>query len=290
MSDRHSYADVVSGIADQTAPTSAEIRELRLRLQPAPVRSRTQPRPWWELPAIMAIASACVLAVIVLSSPWIERHRSTDASMALASSSPTELEVSSLVSLVHNGTGLMEGTIDDLSILWEQGLIDIDVVPKRGVAVAIETSEAYVHVIGTHLTIARFDLATSVSVEHGLVAVQCLDHLGASAPIVQIGPREELTCEGTDPSKVLRHAVSLRSEGADPARILALLERGLTRSEDGPLHFELVAASIGPLIDLGRTEEALAAIDRYLTAGDLPRSDRFRALAEKLRADGSLPE
>jgi len=291
MSERRDYSDVVSEVADQTAPTSAEIRQLRLRMEPEKRTSRARSRPWWELPALMTVATACVLALIVLASPWLLSHRLDDeASWELASTRPTELAVGSLVSLVHNGTGWVEGSVDNVAIVWEAGVLDIAVVPDRDVVVNIETPEAYVRVVGTQLQVSRVDVNTRVTVAQGSVSIRCLHHDGGSDPAVEVAADGQHHCATTDADAVLMQAVLLRGEGANAQRILALITHGLTLAEDGPVHFELVAASVAPLLDLGQRDEALAAIDRYLAAGDLPRSQRFRDLAEKIRAGGSLEE
>jgi len=290
MSDSRNYSDVLADVAVETAATSDEIRRLRLRFAPDSSRSRAQKRPWYELPTVLAAACALVFAIIVAASPWLEGLRGDEISWELASTQPTTLPVGHLISLVHTGTGLVEGTYNDLSIAWDDGLLDIDVVPDRGVRVAIDTTEAHVRVVGTRLTVERGDLSTSVAVQHGLVAVTCLDHLGRTSPTVEVGAGADHRCRSTDPDEVHALAVQLRQDGEDPERIVELAAHGLELVDDGPVYFELLADSIAPLIEVDRKAEAIDAIERYLEGGDLPRAGKYRQLLENLKKDGSLEE
>ena len=284
MTRRKSYRDVVSDVAEETAATEVEIRQLMDRVRPQTRFSRSQTRPRWELPALTALAAACALGLILLASPWLPSSWLEDeVSWELNSGRPTELDVGSLVALVHNGTGWVEGSTRNMAIGWQAGVIDIAVVPGEDVIVNIETPEAQIRVVGTELRVSRMDVSTRISVSKGRVEVRCLRHDGGQGPVVQVAAEVAHTCATTDADVALRQAVRLRGESATPERILEVIAHGLTLATEGPVHYELLAASVGPLLDLGRHQDALTAIETYLAAGDLPRSERFRDLADEIR-------
>lgn len=241
-------------------PRRGAVDRLRTR------RPRVRSQRW----ILLIPALALLLWLLRPPSPLSER---------LTSEHLTERELTSAVRLGYQGAGTVSGTVRDPRIRWEAGTLDVAVAPGRGVALAVETDEAVVHVVGTAFTVTRDALGTAVAVTHGRVRVSCT---GASTRELAAGERVE--CLPVRPAAWIGRAQALIARGRPTDEVLAAVDRGLGLAAPGdPAAGELVALRIRVLMEARRYADALAAAEAYLESGATPRRPEVEELARALR-------
>lgn len=187
------------------------------------------------------------------------------------------------VSLSFSGNGAVSGTTESPRIDWERGTVNVEVQPNRGIHLTVETREAEVRVVGTGFSVSRDALGTRVEVLHGKVAVTC-----TTGESVTLEGGAGHTCLPSSPAALLGRARAQDAAGADPAEVLATLERGLALASPGPVQDELRVRRIEALVAAGRVDHALTAAREYLDAGAALRRTEVRRIAANLgyRAGG----
>lgn len=179
------------------------------------------------------------------------------------------------VQLSWLGAGEVEGPPEAPELRWDQGTLNVEVVPDQGIQLTVRTREARVRVVGTGFSVTRDGLGTRVHVRHGRVEVGCAD----AEPVV-LSAGGEHACLPISAAGLLGRARALGAAGAPAADILATLDRGLALQATGPVADELSVARIRALLDAGRRDEALGAADGYLAAGGL-RADEVAVLRDE---------
>lgn len=182
------------------------------------------------------------------------------------------------VELSYTGWGLVSGSERQPHIEWGAGTLHVDVAPKQGIDLEIETPHGVVQVVGTVFDVHVDDLGTRVEVERGKVRVMC--ELGATT-LLEAG--DETLCQRTSPASLLRFANSAkRSKVAGPAKVLSLADQGLAlQPEPSPVRDELRMLRFSSLVDLKRFPEARTAGDDYLANPNAP--ERGRVLRTTFR-------
>jgi ferric-dicitrate binding protein FerR (iron transport regulator) len=235
------------------------------------------------------VPRALAVATLLVASFLFFGVRSGERALAvpLASATPIDRNLTPEVDLSFQGTGEASGTRLAPRIRWDAGTLALDVEPNAGIALTVETPDGRAEVRGTTFSVTRDDFGTSVTVVHGSVAVTCLDGraglLGAGASLV---------CEPVRAAGMLSRAHALRDAGADPATLLAAIDRGLSLVSPGDAtRAELLALRLDVLVGAGRNAEALAAAEAYLAEGHGPRTADVTAWANTLRTlhPGSPP-
>jgi hypothetical protein len=216
-------------------------------------------QPWssvrWGFP--LALAAALLLTLASLPRWKGEGDPGRPIADALVSETAwTASAPTPEVSLRFQGSGAVSGDAQHPMVRWHVGSLDVDVVPDRGVELAVVTREARVSVIGTGFTVTRDALGTHVRVRHGRVSVAC----GTREPAF-LDPGDEIACLPTTAIGFLARANQLGDQGAPPADILAAAEGGLSLSnsgaDDATIRDELVRLRAEALYDVGRAAEAL---------------------------------
>ena len=189
---------------------------------------------------------------------------------------PADLAPFPGVHLAYNsGYGELGGTTRSPSIQWIAGKLEVEVEPDRGIQLAVLTEEATVRVIGTRFTVEREDAQTVVGVERGKVEVTCSD-----GERVQLTAGQRHQCASLSPSKLALRALRLRERGADPAEVLAVVERGLERAQQGDAAWSrLSVLSMQAAVDLDQRDRAQAQALSYLDAGHARLRDEVLRLA-----------
>lgn len=227
------------------------------------------------------VVRALAVAALLLASFLIFGVGSRERALAvpLASATPIDRILTPEVDLSFQGTGQATGTRLAPRIRWDAGTVALDVQPNAGIALIVETPDGRAEVRGTAFSVTRDDFGTTVTVTHGSVAVTCLDGraglLGAGASLV---------CEPVRAAGMLSRAHALHDAGADPATLLAAIDRGLSLASPGDAtRPELLALRLDVLVGAGRDAEALAAAEAYLAEGNGPRTADVTAWANALR-------
>lgn len=163
------------------------------------------------------------------------------------------------VALSYDGIGEITGTSDAPRIRWDHGTINVEVSSGKGIALAVETREAKVRVVGTGFTVQRDALGTQVSVRHGRVEVDC----GTEVTRV-LDAGDEVTCLPRSAATLLGRARALQAAGGSEAEVLETLDRALAMPDKTPAYADEIAARrIQTLLALGRHQDALDAAQGY---------------------------
>lgn len=248
--------------------TPEGLARVRARLARRPAR---RPVGWVLAGSSLTLAAAMAATALVIGQPGpqpIERPLAQEA---------TPLQLGPHVVATSEGQGHVTGTSRDLSIAWEAGRLELDVVPDEGVTLTVHTPEGTVRVTGTQLVVVRDALGTSVEVLDGSAELSC--DAGPDAPLLQ---GEQHLCPPTTAAGLLARGRALQASGAPSEAILGVLDQGLILATPGPVQGELLAARIGPLIDQGRPAEALASAEEALQL-EVPRASALRRFAAGLR-------
>lgn len=174
-----------------------------------------------------------------------------------------------------DGLGRAVGTPRDLRVEWMAGQLAIDVTPKRGVSLTVQTDEATVHVVGTRFDVLRDAEGTTVSVREGRVATRC-----ASGPERVLGAGERVECLPITPAALLGRARAQGRRGADPTEILATLDA--VRGDTGAVATEVTLLRAATLADADQESDALLLAEQALEAGGGHRRVELLRLATTL--------
>jgi len=254
------HAELLRDHAHQ--PSDAEIARVR-RSAMERISRRRRP-PVWTL-APVAIAAALTVA-------WLAWPEAPIEPQPLASADRwSQTDAQPGVQLAFHG----QGQVSSPSVVsWEQGELQVEVEPDRGIEFHVETAEASIRVVGTVFSVERSNLGTSVSVERGKVEVTCQDE---HTQAVTAG--EAWLCLRS-PAAALHWADSY--QGADTSAVLRVVERGLARSTPGePVHDELEVLRIQTLAQHGRTAAALDAAEAHIERGAEHRAQEVRQIAAR---------
>lgn len=240
-------------------------------------------RPRRPVVAVAGVAAGLALAAAVL---WAlatpsRVDRSLDGAGAVALGDRVEVQAS--------GKGSVSGDARDMRLRWNDGELSVEVEPQKGVALAVQTEEAEVRVVGTGFTVVRDALGTHVEVRHGRVAVTCV-----RGDALELGTGESHTCLPTTAAGSLGRALA-RRDTADATRQLAELDAALALPDAvGPVRAELRVLRAGALLAAGRRDEALVEAEATLAADAATRPVELHRLAARLRMEhddcaGALP-
>jgi len=273
------------------AQVAASRRALETPWRPSFVGG-ARPRNPWQAPAFAAAGLAC-LAIAVL---WTQRADDPtvvdDEGPALvqAPTAPEVLPETELAAtgdaqvvtpipglqLALQGQGVLSGTHEAPVVAWRRGRIDVEVEPKLGIGLVVQTDEGDIRVVGTGFSVDRDLLGTHVEVRHGRVVVICR---GAAERSLAAG--DATTCLPVTAAGLLGRARLLGGTGASADQVLQSVRAGLAASErtDG-IWGELVYLQMTTLANAGRHDEARAAAARYVDSGQLPRRDEALRLVD----------
>jgi len=229
------------------------------RLRARPFQARTQTR-WLPIGAAVGMAAAVMLALLWPPTP-------APLSARLAAATRTDQALTPKVQLGYAGAGEVAGTDQAPRIRWEAGTLEVDVTPKQGIDLSVETDEGLVQVVGTSFSVTRDALGTAFSVSRGAVRVTCV---GASP--VDLGANERVVCLPVRTAGWLGRVQALAQAGRSTDELLAEIDRGLKGAAPAdPAAGELLALRIRVLLDAQRLDEALVAAEAYLASGAEPR-------------------
>lgn len=174
--------------------------------------------------------------------------------------------------------GLGEATWDGklVRIDWEEGTLTSSVAPQQGIDLSVHTREAVVSVVGTAFTVTRDADGSHVSVDHGVVAVDCE---GGDSLTLRAG--EAHTCGPVSAGQWLVQIDRLFASGSDSERIRTSIRRGIRYSAVGdPLRGELMAREVQLLLRDGDRSEAAAVAQQYLDEGYTVRAQQLLPVTE----------
>jgi hypothetical protein len=223
--------------------------------------------------AALALAAALAAAVLLPGAP-------APLSERLSAPAPTDRALTPHVALAYTGVGDVAGTERAPRIRWEAGTLDVDVTPRQGIDLSVETDEGTVRVIGTSFSVTRDAMGTTVAVSRGHVRVACGD---TGERDLRAG--DQLECPPVRAAGWIGRTQALMRAGRGADELLAAIDHGRAlAAPDDPAAGELVAMRIRVLMESGRYEEALTAAEAYLASSAAPRRDEVAKLAEALRA------
>ncbi|MEQ1568986.1 MAG: FecR domain-containing protein [Myxococcota bacterium] len=224
-------------------PPAAAVGRLHHQLDVRAARRRSG----WGWPVVVAPLVLATAAALV----WLR-----------PAAAPDPLEH---VKLGFDGLGHVEQAGPSPVVVWEDGRVDVEVEPNRGVKLAVKTEEATVTVVGTAFSVSRAAFATEVTVDHGIVAVACAD--GGEHRLLA---GQRVTCLPSEPAALLRRAVALGPTGDAAARARAI-DAGLGLAPEGhPLRAELLARRV-ELLAASDPRAAIGAAEAYLATGSAAR-------------------
>ncbi|MCB9665995.1 MAG: FecR domain-containing protein [Alphaproteobacteria bacterium] len=239
------------------------VQRVRARLG----RSLARRRQRAAVGAMVAVAAVALLSLLLRPAPPV----------LLDAAHPGTLRTLPGVVIHHAGDGRVAGTEAAPRVAWEQGDLDVEVDPARGIDLVVATPDARVEVVGTVFQVRCDALGTHVGVTRGKVAVACGD-----GPARSLVPDEQpITCLPHDPGRLLGRARTLRAQGAPVDEVLASLDAALAVSSPLDLASELVSTRLAVLVEAGRTGEARATARRYLE--DFPEGTRRAEVEAFLR-------
>lgn len=207
------------------------------------------------------------------------------ASGLQALSGPAAVHLTDDVRLTYEGEGWVSGTERDLLLTWDVGQLTVQVEPDQGVELQVATPEGSVWITGTAFTINRDKVqGTDVEVLRGQVKVQCI-----RGEEVFLDPGQQHHCQPIDPDMLLKQAIGLVRDQADPQQILGVADLGLQecRQGCGDSQAGLMRYRIQALYALERYDEALLAIQAYrelAPATSDPRIDRLEQAIQRKQA------
>ncbi|NCG17600.1 MAG: hypothetical protein GWP91_01105 [Rhodobacterales bacterium] len=249
-------------------PDERRISHLRDRFDQSRAQRSTRLLPWALVGATL-MATAAVLSLMPEAA----------CDVPLRTDGVTALAWSDTVALSLQGHGRAQGTSHDLVIDWEMGTLDVNVVPKTGTSVVVQTQEGTVRVLGTVFQVTRDALGATTSVSRGKVQVDCED--GWSVVVtVERGPH---TCLRTGPGGLLRRADALEERGESSEVVLQTLNRGLSIADsDAAVYGELLVRRMQLHAAHGPAVAAFVDADRYLALGQQARTSDVLRLAGRL--------
>ena len=249
-------------------PTEAEIQRVRRAAMERVAQRRRVPSWAWASAAVVAAATLAWLAWPQAPAP---QHLASVDDWSQAHAQPG-------VQLAFHG----QGQVSSPSVVtWEQGELEVEVEPERGIDFRVVTAEASIRVVGTVFAVERSSLGTSVTVKRGMVEVTCQDE-----PTESVSSGQAHLCLRS-PAAALHWADSHPEGTAND--VLRVLDRGLARSSPGdPVHDELEVLRIQTLAQDGRARDALRAATDRLDRAEPHRTREVRQIAARaaLELDG----
>ena len=266
-------------LAQLPGPSPVVVARVRTRLTAV----APQKQSGWRLVGIgmtTALAAATALFFVGRSlEPVVAPPVAVNAALSAGSDWAIDTKVPG-VALSYTGNGSMAGLADAPQIQWNEGTINVEVVPDHNIRLAVETKEAKVRVVGTGFTVARdATLGTTVNVRHGKVEVDCSGEL---TRVLVAG--DSLTCLPVTASGLNARAMKLTERGASNAEILATVDRGLALPDAvGSVGDELATRRFGLLLAMGRQQEALEHARKFVAEhASAPRRAQVIAAAAEL--------
>lgn len=214
----------------------------------------------------MTVVALAATAVLWFTAP--EPPRRMDLGVAVT---PEHHEWSPEIRLEALGEGAVSGVSRDATIQWSSGTVRVEVEPHTGTQLTVVTKEAHVRVVGTRFDVQRDGLGSTITVDHGRVAVQCGDGWHGDLTAGQ-----HHTCLPLTPAELLGRATALLDDGRGD-EVSATLDRGLALA-DGPVRGELLARRMRLRASEGDVDGALADATAYL-ASPSGRDDEVRRFA-----------
>ncbi|MEZ4240649.1 MAG: hypothetical protein R3F59_31760 [Myxococcota bacterium] len=268
---------VRSRLDRQLVPATAVLASLpaspdRLAVQRVRARLRARPEPaGWPVRTVgaaLALGAVAMAASMVVGAdgeaPRAERYLVGDGTSVLAPH----------VLARHDGEGTVQTGPDGVTIDWELGRLELDVMAQD--TVAVHTAEGDVHATGTALAVERDALGTRVAVSRGEAELTCAG--GAADPL---GAGASAECLPTTAAGLLNRARAQQDAGDAPDALLATVARGLAASPEPAVAGELLALQVGALVSAGRDAEALTAAETAVQGSPDP------ARAASLRRTGA---
>ncbi len=256
LQDRLAAARAAEEVVDallRELPGPADGADARVRARVHRSLRRPRGRPAWALPVAAAAASAA-LTLIVLR--LADRPPALDVALAADAALPAGL------ALGIEGEGHLVGTATAPRIRWRRGTLRVEVDPAAGLAVAVDTPEAEIAVVGTVFTVRRGPLGTTVAVERGGVAVRCR----AEERGRRLDALTEATCPPTTPAGLLARARALQGAG-DAAGAAGAAAAGLAMAPGEAVRIELALCRVEALGAAGPRDVALAAASSLVSEG-----------------------
>ncbi|MEM6931910.1 MAG: FecR domain-containing protein, partial [Myxococcota bacterium] len=150
-------------------PDPSAVDRLWVRFQTTQaLEGRRRRQRWVAGGGVLAFAAAAV--GLWLTAPELPREQDLSARVT-----PSAHEWSPWIHLEALGEGSIAGTSRDATVDWTSGTVRVSVEPNTDTSLSVVTKEAHVHVVGTKFDVHRDALGSTVSVEHGRVAVECGD-------------------------------------------------------------------------------------------------------------------
>ena len=237
--------------------------------------SRQRPAAPWQPLALASGATLIAAAAAVLATRAAPRIEPLEAIET------QHVAWSADVRLDYQGRGVAEGSEQDLSVQWDDGILRAEVAPERGNRVEVRTKEAVVTVVGTVFAVERGPLGTTTWVDRGEVHVACTD--GSEHTVT--ADTASATCLPTRPGALLGRADALLARDAEPEMVLDTLARGLAVAEPGsPTEGELLARRLEQEARQGELGKVLATGSAYVEAGHTLRIAAIAASATRMAA------
>lgn len=253
-------------------PDDRAATRVRRRVR-ATLAERAEPRRGWVPWTLAGACAAAAVALVVLRPP---PPQPLDLEIASEQASQA-ITLSEHVRLAAQGRGHAAGTDRAPRVQWDQGSLSVDVDPGQGVDLMVSTDEATVRVVGTSFVVERSALGTQVSVQRGVVQVNC-----ASGSESRLTAGDGVECVPVRPPTLLGRARALSARGDPPEAVLEALDAAERPDNPAALAGEILALRVDTLRHAGRDAEALAAAQRYLDAGYTPRRQEVRRIAASL--------
>lgn len=178
------------------------------------------------------------------------------------------------VSMTANGRGQMFGTTRSPRLHWEEGKVELEITPNKGVDLVVSTDEGTARVVGTGFSVERTPFGTTVAVTHGRVAVDC-----SAGPSALLTAGEALECVHTRPSALLGRARAQVQRGDSAKEVLATLDLATRADNPEALAGEILAMRVTVQYRAGQTDDAITTARRYLDEGHAPRRQEVRRIA-----------
>lgn len=261
-------------------PSAHDISITRVRQRVSARRIRPQPAAPYRSAALMGAAAA---AAVLLIASMAANPPGTRIDSSLASREMwAQLDATENVQLTYRGNGTLHGVATDPRIDWEVGTLTVDVEPEKGVRLLVATREAEVRVVGTHFSVTRDALGTTVRVQHGRVVVTC-----AAGENLLLGGGESSTCLPISAAGLLGRSRALSEQGAATDMVVASINAGLAASPTTVVRDELLLVQVESLAQGGLPEAALATANAALLDATTRREELHRlASGLSLRLSG----
>ena len=159
------------------------------------------------------------------------------------------------IQLHPQGQGIAEVKGDQTKVDWEEGTVQVDVAPREGHHLTVNTPEAQIDVVGTSFAVERGPFGTAVLVHRGEVVIQC-QPVGQPQSVVAGGAVHCVRNAGAGLGRLLW----LEGEGASAEERLNAVDQALAHPSAVPATVELLnERRVGLLADLGRVQDAIKA-------------------------------